>query len=399
MPHLLRVPEIAANTTEATLLAWPVAENATYSRSDVIAVVETSKAVVDVEAETDGVVLKRLVDEGTDVGVGDPIAVLGEPGESVTDLAAALRQLGVDGPVVAAPTNGEARQFASPLARRMARDSGLPLADLTGTGPNGRILRRDVEQAMAGAPTPANPPSPPPAQAAPQPTAPVDYVDIPHGKVRRAVAERLSESQRTVPHFYLRGSARVDALLALRRDLNEAGPPVRISLNDLIVKAVARAHVIVPAMNAIWTTDAVRQFDTVDLAVAIASERGLVTPVLHSVENASVSSVALRIRDLVERAEAGRIQHRELEGGSATVTNLGMYGTEDFAAIINPPHASIVAVGAVRQEPIVVDGEVTVGAVLRCTVSVDHRVVDGALAAEWMRAFVATLENPIQILT
>jgi pyruvate dehydrogenase E2 component (dihydrolipoamide acetyltransferase) len=392
VPHLLRVPEIAANTTEATLLAWPVAENATYSRSDVIAVVETSKAVVDVEAETDGVVLKRLVDEGTDVGVGDPIAVLGEPGESVTDLAAALRQLGVDGPVVAAPTNGEARQFASPLARRMARDSGLPLADLTGTGPNGRILRRDVEQAMARTPTPADPPPTAPAQ-------PVGYVDIPHGKVRRAVAERLSDSQRNVPHFYLRGSARVDALLALRRDLNEAGLPVRISLNDLIVKAVARAHVIVPAMNAIWTTDAVGQFDTVDLAVAIASERGLVTPVLHSVENASVSSVALSIRDLVERAETGRIQHRELEGGSATVTNLGMYGTEDFAAIINPPHASIVAVGAVRQEPIVVDGEVTVGAVLRCTVSVDHRAVDGALAAEWMRAFVATLENPIQILT
>lgn len=393
MPHLLRVPEIAANTTEATLLAWPVAENATYSRSDVIAVVETSKAVVDVAAETDGVVLKRLVDEGTDVGVGDPIAVLGEPGESVTDLAAVLRQLGVDGPVVVpAVANGAERLFASPLARRMARDSGLPLAELTGTGPAGRILRRDVEQAMAKTPTPAGPPPTAPAQ-------PVGYVDIPHGKVRRAVAERLSESQRTVPHFYLRGSARVDALLALRRDLNEAGPPVRISLNDLIVKAVARAHVIVPAMNAIWTSDAVRQFDTVDLAVAIASERGLVTPVLHSVENASVSSVALHIRDLVERAEAGRIQHRELEGGSATVTNLGMYGTEDFAAIINPPHASIVAVGAVRQEPIVEDGEVTVGAVLRCTVSVDHRAIDGALAAEWMRAFVATLENPIQILT
>jgi pyruvate dehydrogenase E2 component (dihydrolipoamide acetyltransferase) len=416
VPHLLRVPEIAANDTEATLISWPVAENAAYARSDVIAVVETSKAVVDVEAEADGVVLKRLVTEGTDVGVGDPIAVLGAPGESVTDLAAALRELGVGegAEAVAEPAaealatltpqaavNDGGRLFASPLARRMARDGGLTLADLTGTGPGGRIVRRDVEQALTRATPTTNGDSPASVTAAPEPVAPSEptgYVDVPHSKSRRAVAERLSESKRTVPHFYLRGTARVDALLALRRELNESNPGVRISVNDLIVKAVARAHVLVPAMNAIWTPDAIRQFETVDLAVAIAAERGLVTPVLRSVESASISAVATRIRDLVERAGTGRIQQRELTGGTATISNLGMYGTEEFAAIINPPHASIVAVGAIREEPLAQDGEVRVGSVLRCTVSVDHRAVDGALAAEWLRAFVSTLEHPLQIL-
>ncbi len=381
--------------------------------------VETSKAVVDVEAETDGVVLKRLVDEGTDVGVGDPIAVLGDPGESVADLAAAMRALGVGAQPAAAPApepspgpqpavaNG-GRLFASPLARRMARDAGLTLADLTGTGPGGRIVRRDVERAVTRPATPVpaqspngSAPAPTPVEApvaAPTPTDTTGYVDVPHSRSRRAVAERLSESKRTVPHFYLRGSARVEALLALRRELNESNPAVRISVNDLIVKAVARAHVLVPGMNVIWTPDAIRQFETVDLAVAIASERGLVTPVLRSVESTSISAVATRIRDLVERAGTGRLQQRELEGGSATISNLGMYGTEEFAAIINPPHASIVAVGAVSDEPVAQDGEVRVGSVLRCTVSVDHRAVDGALAAEWMRAFVATLEHPLQIL-
>jgi pyruvate dehydrogenase E2 component (dihydrolipoamide acetyltransferase) len=409
VPHLLRVPEIAANMTEATLVSWPIVENATYSRAEVIAVVETSKAVVDVEADSDGVLLKRLVAEGTDVGAGDPIALLGAPGEAVDDVAATLRELGIGAEPrpVAAPAepssvatpaepqpdaNGATRQFASPIARRMAKDAGLALADLTGTGPGGRILRRDVEKAIKTVPAPAAPA----AAAAPQPAT--GYVDVPHSRSRRTIAERLTESKRTVPHFYLRGSARVDALLALRRELNESDPQVRISVNDLIVKAVAAAHVQVPAMNVIWMPDALRQFETVDVAVAIAAERGLITPVLRSVETATVSTVATRMRDLVERAAAGRIQQHELEGGSTTVSNLGPYGTEEFAAIINPPHSSIIAVGAAREEPFAEDGKVQVGSVLRCTVSVDHRAVDGALAAEWMRVFVSLLEHPVRIL-
>lgn len=407
MPHLLRVPEIAANTTEVTLVSWPVTENAAYSRAEVIAVVETSKAVVDVEAETDGVLLKRLVAEGTDVGVGDPIALLAAPGEAVDDVAATLRELGigVEPSSVATPAapqpaatpaepqpvaNGATRLFASPIARRMAKDAGLVLADLTGSGPGGRILRRDVEKAIKAGPAPAAP------VAAPQPVT--GHVDVPHTRSRRAIAERLAESKQTVPHFYLKGTARVDALLALRRELNESDPRVRISLNDLIVKAVAAAHVQVPAMNVVWTPDAIRQFETVDVAVAIAAERGLITPVLRSVETATVSTVATRMRDLIERAGGGRIQQHELEGGSTTVSNLGPYDTEEFTAIINPPHSSIIAVGAAREEPFAEDGKVQVGSVLRCTVSVDHRAVDGALAAEWMRAFVSLLEHPVQIL-
>jgi pyruvate dehydrogenase E2 component (dihydrolipoamide acetyltransferase) len=394
VPHLLRVPEIAANTTEGTLLSWPVAERDAYSRSDVIAVLETSKAVVDIEAESDGVLLKRLVTEGTDVGVGEPIALLAAPGESVGDLAAALRDLGVGAPATPQPpppTNDGHRLFASPIARRLAREAGVPLTDLTGTGPNGRILRRDVQLALDR--RPAEPTPPPPA---PEPA--VGYRDEPHSRARRALAERLSESKRTVPHFYLRGTAHVDRLLALRRELNESDPPVKISVNDLIVKAVARAHVLVPAMNVIWTPDAIRRYESVDVAVAIAAERGLITPVLRSVESASIATIAGRMRDLVERAGSGRLQQHELAGGAVTVSNLGRYGTEEFAAIINPPHSSIVAVGAAREEPFAQDGEVRVGSVLTCTVSVDHRAVDGALAAEWMRAFVSTLEHPIQIL-
>lgn len=402
MPHLLRVPEIAANTTEGTLLSWPVAERHAYSRSDVIAVLETSKAVVDIEAEADGVLLKRLVTEGTDVGVGEPIALLAAPGEAVDDLAAALRDLGVGAAAPPAPAPAPApppdtdghRLFASPIARRLAREAGIPLTELTGTGPNGRILRRDV-QLVLDRPRPAEP-APPPSE--PETAAAVGYLEVPHSRGRRALADRLSESKRTVPHFYLRGTAHVDRLLALRRELNESDPPVKISVNDLIVKAVARAHVLVPAMNVTWTPDAMRRYETVDVAVAIAAERGLVTPVLRSVESASITTIAGRIRDLVERAGSGRLQQHELEGGSTTVSNLGMFGTEEFAAIINPPHSSIIAVGAVRDEPYAQDGEVRVGAVLTCTVSVDHRAVDGALAAEWMRAFVSTLEHPIQIL-
>lgn len=414
MPHLLRVPEIAANTTEATLVSWPVAENGTYTRADVIAVVETAKAQVDVEAEADGVLVKRLVTEGTDVGVGEPIALLAAPGESVPDLTAALRALGVGSPpvngAVDGATDGAAvlRRFASPLARRLARESGLDLAGITGTGPGGRIVRRDVEQAIATTPSVASPPVASPSAVSPSvaspsaveppaaPAAPAGN-EVPHTRLRRAIAERLSESKRTVPHFYLRGSARVDALVALRTELN-ATDGVHITVNDLVVKAVARAHTLVPAMNVTWTPDAVRTFDTVDLGVAIATERGLVTPVLRSVETATITAVATRMRDLVDRAAAGTLRQHELEGGTATVSNLGGYGTEEFAAIINPPHAAILAVGAARPEPVAEDGEVRVATVLRCTLSVDHRVVDGALAAEWMRHFTSLLEHPIQIL-
>lgn len=307
------MPEIAADTTQAVLSNWPLAENAAFSRDDVIATVETAKAVVDVAAEAYD--------------------------EQVADLDAALAELGV-----LAASNGHRRLFASPLARRLAREPGLSIDQLTGTGPNGRILRRDVERAKA-APQPAE-------AAAPRGLAQrAAFIDVTHTRLRKLIAVRRTESVTTAPHFSVRGSARVDRLLALRAELNE-GAATRISINDLVVKAVAHAHL-----------------------------RG-----------------ARDERDLGRGCRPGLLQQQELEGGSISVTNLGMYGTEEFAAIINPPQASILAVGAARQEPVVVDGRLLVATVLRLTLSVDHRPVDGVLAAQWMAALVTLLEHPARIL-
>jgi pyruvate dehydrogenase E2 component (dihydrolipoamide acetyltransferase) len=218
--------------------------------------------------------------------------------------------------------------------------------------------------------------------------------------MRRAIAARLGESKQQVPHFYLRGTARVDRLLDLRSQLNSTAAPgaARVSLNDLVVKAAGVAHGLVPGMNAIWRPEAIRRFPAADIAIAVATEHGLVTPVLRGVERLTISALAGQTAELVERARAGQLRPDELEGGTLTVTNLGMYDTEEFAAIINPPQSAILAVGAVREEPVVVEGALAVGSVLRVTLSVDHRAVDGALAAEWMRSFLSLMEQPVRIL-
>jgi pyruvate dehydrogenase E2 component (dihydrolipoamide acetyltransferase) len=418
MASILRMPEVAANAVEAVLQSWPVPEHTAYAAADVIATVETEKAVMDVEAETDGVILKTLVAEGAEVQVGDPIALIGAPGEKPEDLDAVLAGLGLTGAAAvsdvaepreavaeapAASSNGaEGRVFSSPLARRLAKEAELPFETISGTGPNGRIIRRDVEAAIRNRSTSPEAAEAPrrtdeatkPVSAPPADTA--AFTDVPHSRIRTAVASRLTESKRTTPHFYLRGTANVGRLLKLRRRLNEG--PVRVSVNDLVLKAAARAHTLVPAMNVIWTPDAVRSFSSVDVSVAIATERGLVTPVLRSAERLTISSVATTVKDFVERARAGRLRQEELEGGSFSVTNLGMFGTEEFAAIINPPQSAILAVGAVREEPIVRKGALKVGSVMRVTLSVDHRPIDGAIAAEWMKVFISLLEDPVQIL-
>jgi pyruvate dehydrogenase E2 component (dihydrolipoamide acetyltransferase) len=425
MARLMRMPEVAAGGTEAVLQDWSLAENAEFGADDVLATVETEKAVVDVEAEQPGVVLKLLVAPGTAVEVGAPIAVLADPGEQVDDLGAVLAQLGVGGlpasppdpeggkqespptpelpaslaaaaqePAGLAPLpngNGSGsgsptRIFVSPLARRLAKERGLELAQLVGTGPGGRIVRRDVETALA--PTPVERPAPPAAahQAA------AEWTDVPHTPMRRAIARRLTESKQTVPHFTVSASLRADELLRLRAGLKDAGAAV--SVTDLLVKAAAVAHTAVPRMNAIWTPDATRMFSSVDVSVAVATETGLLTPVVRAVERTPVAAVSATVRELVSRAREGRLRQDELEGGSLTITNLGMYGTEQFSAIINPPQSAILAVGAARQEPVVVEGELAVGTVIRVTLSADHRVIDGALAAEWMASFVAAGRAP-----
>jgi pyruvate dehydrogenase E2 component (dihydrolipoamide acetyltransferase) len=392
-----------------------LAEGASFQARDVIAVIETEKAVVDYEIETSGVLVRRLVIDGAEVAVGDPIAVVAAVGEVIADVDAVVAELSgmeaatqaEDVPAASAPAAPEIasgsdseRRFSSPIARKLARDAGLQLADLTGTGPHGRIVRRDVEAAVAaGVRTPASTPAPvsDTAAASANTSSGAGFTDIPHTRLRKMIASRLIESKTTAPHFYVRGSAEVTALLKLREDIND-GSDVRVSVNDLLIKAIAKAHNLVPDLNVIWTTDAIRRFDSVDISVAISTPGGLVTPVVRGADRLSVTEISRIVKDFAERGRSGRLQQAELEGGTVSISNLGMFGTEDFAAIINPPQASILAVGAARQEPVVRDGALAVGTVLRYTLSVDHRPVDGVLAAEWMRAFTGLLERPAKIL-
>jgi len=393
--RLLRMPKVAANATEVVLSRWPVSENTPFHAQDVIATVETEKALVDVPADADGVILKTLVQPGAVVEVGSPVALLGEPGELVQDLGALLAELGA----VPADANS-GRAFSSPLARRLAREAGLSIAGLRGTGPGGRVVRRDIQQAMNALPTLHLDPAmagQAGARSVAAPAAVAAFFDIPHTRMRRDIAARLTESTREVPHFFVRGTARVDKLLRLRARLNHSGS-VRVSVNDLVVTAAARAHVLVPAMNVIWLADAVRSFAGVDISVAVATDAGLVTPVLRGVDQMTLLTVAVASSELVGRARSGQLQQEELEGGTLTVTNLGGYGTEDFAAIINPPQSAILAVGAAHQEPVVTKGSLKIATVMIVTLSVDHRPIDAGVAARWMAALVSLLEEPVRIL-
>jgi pyruvate dehydrogenase E2 component (dihydrolipoamide acetyltransferase) len=438
------MPGVAANTTEAVLSEWLVEEAADFAATDAIATVETEKAAVDVEADAAGRVLKTLVPPGTQVEVGDAIAVLGDPGEVVDDLEALLTSLGVaavsvpvmperrdvpdpapraapftlsapppaeevempasPGPRPGAAANG--RIFASPLARKIANDAGLTIDQITGTGPRGRVLRRDVDAAVASAdsmPEPEvshlGPPAGPSPIAISTGDAIAAFEEIPHSRIRLATARRLTESKQQAPHFYLRASIRAEGLLALRAELNEEEVGPRVSVNDLIVKAVAAAHHRVPDMNVTWTPEAVRRYHSVDIAVAVATDHGLMTPVIRDVGTLSVSAVALSVGELAARAREGKLKQNELEGGSISVTNLGMFGVEEFAAIINPPHAAILAVGAIRDEPVTKRGNVVVGKVMTLTLAVDHRPVDGALAARWLGVLATLLEHPVRTLS
>jgi pyruvate dehydrogenase E2 component (dihydrolipoamide acetyltransferase) len=452
---LLRVPEVAAGATEAVLSEWLVEENAAFTADQPIVVIETDKAVVEVPAGSAAVLLRHLVVSGTPVEVGAPMALVGEEAEKGGDLDSMLAGLGVGTPAggngngpddrprmgsvhaapepetaaepavsepdsagpratPAAPENRDAtadtpsgtggRVFASPLARRILRQAGLDADGVTGSGPGGRIVRKDAEQAVDRARTAT--PAPAPAPIAAPAAAPAaagsgdegrGYEEVPHSRMRRAIAARLTASKQSIPHFYVKRTARIDSLLDLRRQLNEVSPQ-KISVNDLLLRAVAVTHAQVPEANAIWTEDAVRVFDSVDVAVAISSERGLVTPVLRDVQRSAPGAIASRTKEFKRLADEGKLQQRDLEGGSIAVTNLGMFGVEEFSAIINPPQSSILAVGAGAPAPVVVDGTVQVATVMTLVLSVDHRVIDGALAARWMDLLVKVIEQPLRLL-
>jgi pyruvate dehydrogenase E2 component (dihydrolipoamide acetyltransferase) len=426
--QLLRVPEVAAGATEVVLSEWLVVEGAEASAGEPVAVVETDKATVEVESDASGVLLRTLVSPGAVVAVGAPMALVGTRAD-VGEEDRLLAELGVEAsapqqpaalrrdvpaeeaesptpgadvvPTAPEPAESAARSgaprriFISPLARKLLKQAGLAPEDVHGTGPHGRITRRDADAAIAAqqeAPAPAAPAAP-----APGPAPDVAGEREPHTRLRRAVAARLTQSKRDVPHFYLKRTALIDDLLAFRAQVN-AHASVKVSVNDLLVRAVGLAHVAVPEVNAIWTEDATVRLPSVDVAVAVASERGLVTPVVRDVPDRTLTSISGAVRDLAQRADAGRLQQSELEGGSITVTNLGMYGVEEFAAIINPPQSCILAVGAGRQAPVVRDGELAVATQLGLVMSVDHRVIDGALAARWLGALVELLEQPIRLV-
>ncbi|WP_425837292.1 2-oxo acid dehydrogenase subunit E2 [Microbacterium sp. PA5] len=303
---------------------------------------------------------------------------------------------------VETPAEHGSRQFASPLVRKLARERGLDLTGLKGSGPHGRIVRRDLDDlpasATATAPAPATAPAATTAAPVPATGEPAPYTDVPHTGMRRAIARRLTESTVTVPHFFLSADCIVDEVLELRTRINEKAES-KISVNDFVLKAVAAAMLDVPEANAIWTDEATRRFASVDIGVAVSIPGGLVTPVVRGVEALSLSGVNRTVRDVAERARAGRLKQHELEGGSFAVSNLGMYGTSRFSAIINPPHAGILAVGAAERRPVVgSDGELTAATVMTVTLSADHRVLDGALAAQWLAAFTDRIQNPLTLL-
>lgn len=459
MATFLRMPGVSADSDAAVLDKWYLAEGESVQKGQPVICVETEKALVDVNAEADVTIHKIVRHDGETVTVGDPVGVLLEAGDDAAAGDELLAQLGgasaearpadeapstpaeaspaseaeeapaeviaedqaapattveapapepvapaVATPAAPAPTRADGeRLFVSPLARKIAAEHDIDLESLSGSGPRGRIRKVDVLAAIdAGAqatPAAAEPAVAPfePAAAAAQ-SVPEGGTAVPNSKLRRLVASRLQQSKRDAPHFYLKAALTMDALLSLRKQLNEAAA-VKISVNDLIVKAAARALVDVPELNVTWTDEATITYDQVDVAVAVASEKGLVTPVFRNVAATSLTGLASAIKDAVVRANEGRLQQNELEGGTLTISNLGMFGVDEFSAIINPPHAAILAVGAAKPQIVVgEDGQPAVATLCTVTLSVDHRAADGAIAAQWLARFREIVENPLQIL-
>ncbi|HET6734986.1 dihydrolipoamide acetyltransferase family protein [Mycobacterium sp.] len=387
------MPEVLANAGEAVIQAWLVTEGQEITVGDPLAEIETEKAVVEYVAEVSGILGRLIAEPGATIAVGEPIALVLAPGETDADIDVAVPESAAE-PVAAvsatrepvAATNGE-RLFATPLVRKLARERGIELASVKGTGPGGRIVRRDVDR-LPVAETVV-------AVESHGPTT--DFTDIPLTGMRKAIARRLTESKTTVPHFYVTADCCVDDLLELRRRINAAAA-IKVSLNDFVLKAVAGALIEIPDANAIWNGDSIRRYDNADIAVAVAVDGGLLTPVLRGVDTAPLSAISAQAADLAQRARAGKLQQHELEGGSFSVSNLGMFGVKEFSAILNPPQSGILAVGGAIQQPVVVDGELQVGTVMAVTLSADHRVIDGAVAAAWMAAFVRRIENPLTML-
>ena len=454
MPINILMPALSPTMETGTLAKWLKKEGDTVKSGDIIAEIETDKATMEYEAVDEGTIGKILVPEGTaDVAINAPIAILLTEGEDASAMKAGgstaastqpspQRGEGAQAAPAAPPTaapqvkatplptppstpvratgNGKdaGRVFASPLARRMAKEAGVDVGRVSGSGPHGRVVKADVEAAASGkAPltAPAGKPTTAPAAAAPAPQAMPDaqilklfeegeYDIVPHDNIRKIVARRLLEAKTTIPHFYLTIDTEIDALLALRQQINDAapktkeGPAFKVSVNDLVIKALAMALMRVPDANVTWTEGGMLRHKRADIGVAVAIPGGLITPVVRHADTKRISEIATEMKDLAARARVKKLAPHEYQGGSSAVSNLGMFGIKDFAAVINPPHATILAVGAGIETPVVRNGKVEIRTIMTCTLSTDHRAVDGALGAQLFGAFKEYIEKPAGML-
>ena len=428
------MPALSPTMEEGTLAKWLVKEGDEVASGDLLAEIETDKATMEFEAVDEGVIGKLIVAEGTEaVKVNTPIALLLEDGESADDVAAQpavapapaasaappepAAPAATESPAPAAPARSDGQRiFASPLARRIAAQKGLDLSQVTGSGPHGRIVKADVEQSEArpqgsdeaAKPAQATPSAPAPAVASGPSTDAVvamyqdrDYEEVSLDGMRKTIAARLTEAKQTIPHFYLRRDIKLDALLKFRSEINKQLQTrgIKLSVNDFVIKACANALQAVPACNAVWAGDRVLQLKPSDVAVAVAVEGGLFTPVLRDADSKSISALSTEMKDLAARARDRKLAPQEYQGGTFAISNLGMFGIDNFDAVINPPHGGILAVGAGVKKPVVnADGELAVATVMSVTMSVDHRVIDGALGAELLKHIVDNLENPLSML-
>ena len=437
MPINILMPALSPTMTEGNLARWLKKEGDAVKPGDVIAEIETDKATMEVEAVEEGKIGKILVPDGAQgVKVNDVIAVLLEEGESPGDIKAsgaapapkaapapapapkgdgaakaeAPKPAVAPAPAAPAPAPAPApaagkRIFASPLAKRLAQQHGLDLSRIVGSGPQGRVVKSDIDKAAASgtakaAPAGAKaPPSVPGFQAFGEP----EFELHPHSMMRKTIARRLQESKQFVPHFYLTIDCEIDRLLKVREEVNAGAPKegkgaFKLSVNDFVIKACAVALKQVPAANASWSDEGVKLYKSADISVAVAIPNGLITPIIRHAEDKRLSDISAEMKDLAGRAKGGKLKPEDYTGGSFSLSNLGMFGIKDFAAIVNPPQGCIMAVGAGEQRAVVKNGALAVATVMSCTLSVDHRVVDGAIGAEYLAAFRKLIENPLAML-
>lgn len=412
MPINVTMPALSPTMTEGTLAKWHKAEGDMVAAGDVIAEIETDKATMEVEAVDEGKIGKILIPAGTEgVAVNSVIAVLLEDGEDASAI-----KVGAVAPAATAPKAAEApkaasaapalqvssvksgeRTFASPLAKRIAKDKGIDLSSVKGSGPHGRIVKADVEGAKGGASK---------SSAAPGPDAftlanayGMAYTEIPNNNIKKITAKRLTEAKQTIPHFYLTVECIIDNLLAAREQINTAANGAyKLSVNDFVIKASAMALKAYPAANVSWSDAAMLQYKHADISVAVSTPNGLITPIIKKAEEKGLQQISDEMKELAKRAREGKLKPEEFQGGSFSISNLGMFGVAEFNAIINPPQSCILAVGAGIEKPVVVNGKIEIRTVMNVTLSTDHRSVDGAVGAEWLQHFKRYIENPVSML-